>query len=72
VRAPSLYGNDIGAEGAQALKGLVNLTGLNLYGNRIGAEGAQALKGLTALTSQRVLDNRRNESWYGSKPRANP
>jgi Leucine-rich repeat (LRR) protein len=31
--------NEIGAEGAQALKGLVNLTNLNLYNNQIGAEG---------------------------------
>ena len=43
--------NRIGAEGAQALKGLVNLTSLDLYGNDIGAEGAQALKGLVNLTS---------------------
>src|SRR6516162_3927057 len=49
--------NRIGAEGAQALKGLVNLTSLNLYGNRIGDEGAQALEGLVNLTS---LDLRGN------------
>jgi internalin A len=46
-----LQGNGIGAEGAQALKGLVKLTSLDLRGNDIGAEGAQALKGLVNLTS---------------------
>ena len=52
-----LAGNGIGAEGAQALKGLVNLTSLDLNGNEIGAEGAQALKGLVNLTSLNLDDN---------------
>jgi Tetratricopeptide repeat/Leucine Rich repeat len=37
----TLCGNDIGAEGAQALKGLVNLISLDLRYNDIGAEGAR-------------------------------
>src|SRR5215467_100323 len=49
--------NGIGAEGVQALKGLVNLTSLDLRWNDIGDEGAQALKGLVNLTS---LDLTRN------------
>jgi hypothetical protein len=49
--------NYIGAEGAQALKGLVNLTSLDLSYNYIGAEGAQALKGLVNLTSLDLADN---------------
>ena len=52
-----LRGNEIGAEGAQALKGLVNLTSLNLGYNAIGAEGAQALKGLVNLTSLNLDGN---------------
>ena len=41
----------IGAEGARALSGLVNLTTLDLWGNGIGAEGARALSGLVNLTT---------------------
>jgi internalin A len=52
-----LSGNRIGAEGAQALKGLAALTSLDLSGNRIGDEGAQALKGLAALTSLDLSGN---------------
>jgi internalin A len=52
-----LAGNDIAAEGAQALRGLVNLTRLNLLDNRIGAKGAQALKGLVNLTSLNLANN---------------
>lgn len=42
--------NLIGAEGAQALRGLVNLTSLELGDNDIGDEGAQALRDLVNLT----------------------
>jgi internalin A len=49
--------NGIGAEGAQALKGLVNLTSLNLADNSIGDEGAQALKGLVNLISLSLAEN---------------
>jgi Leucine-rich repeat (LRR) protein len=49
--------NLIGAEGAQALRGLVNLTSLDLYGNDIEAEGAQALRGLVKLTSLNLQSN---------------
>ncbi|HXW21510.1 MAG TPA: hypothetical protein VEK14_01225, partial [Rhodomicrobium sp.] len=49
--------NGIGAEGARALSGLVNLTTLNLWANAIGAEGARALSGLVNLTT---LDLRNN------------
>jgi hypothetical protein len=46
-----LFDNGIGAEGAQALKDLVNLTSLDLSHNGIGDEGAQALKDLVNRTS---------------------
>jgi Ran GTPase-activating protein (RanGAP) involved in mRNA processing and transport len=49
----NLAANRIGAEGVQALEGLVNLTTLNLAGNGIGDEGAQAAKGLAKLA---ILD----------------
>src|SRR5262249_25668367 len=52
-----LSSNRIGDAGAQALKGLVNLTSLNLSGNDIGDAGAQALKGLVNLTSLTLSDN---------------
>jgi Leucine-rich repeat (LRR) protein len=45
-----LEDNEIGPDGAQALRGLTGLTSLILGINTIGAEGAQALKGLTRLT----------------------
>jgi hypothetical protein len=48
----------IGDEGAQALKGLVNLIRLNLSFTDIRDEGAQALKGLVKLTSLNLYDNR--------------
>ena len=51
------WGNRIGAEGARALSGLVNLVFLNLEVNPIGDEGAQALSNLFNLT---VLCLRRN------------
>ena len=54
---PQPDSNGIGADGAQALKDLVNLTSLNLYDNGIGAEGAQALKGLVNLTSLNLYNN---------------
>ena len=50
--------NGIGDGGAQALKGLVNLTSLYLSDNEIGDEGAQALKGLVNLTSLDLHGNR--------------
>ena len=53
-----LANNDIGADGAQALKGLINLTSLDLRSNGIGDEGAQALKGLVNLTSLDLTNNR--------------
>jgi Leucine-rich repeat (LRR) protein len=53
-----LWGNEIGNEGARALKGLVNLTSLDLGRNEIGDEGAQALKGLTKLTNLGLADNK--------------
>ena len=49
--------NHIGAEGARALAGLVNLTALNLESNRIGAEGARALSGLVNLTALNLANN---------------
>jgi internalin A len=49
--------NDLGAEGAQALKGHAALTSLNLSYNDLGDEGAQALNGLTALTSLNLENN---------------
>jgi internalin A len=58
LRELDLFDNWIGAEGARALSGLVNLTWLDLYGyNRIGAEGAQALSGLVNLTWLGLYDN---------------
>src|SRR5215470_17372110 len=57
LRRLFLRGNAIGDEGAQALKGLVHLTGLPLCNNNIGAEGAQALKGLVKLTSLNLYNN---------------
>jgi internalin A len=53
----NLAGNEIGAKGVQALKGLVNLTNLNLSDNKIGAEGARALTGLVNLTNLDLSDN---------------
>ena len=52
-----LTGNNIGAEGAQALASLTALTSLNLSFNHIGDAGAQALASLTALTSLELRDN---------------
>jgi Leucine-rich repeat (LRR) protein len=49
--------NRIGPVGAQALKGLFNLTSLNLGYNGIGSEGAQALKSLVNLTSLGLRKN---------------
>ncbi len=49
--------NGIGAEGARALSGLVNLTTLDLWDNEIGAEGARALSGLVNLTTLNLWDN---------------
>src|SRR5882724_1352177 len=47
----NLQSNRIGAEGAQALKGLVHLTSLDLFYNVIGTNGAQELSGFVNLTS---------------------
>lgn len=47
----------IGDEGARALSGLVNLTGLNIASNWIGAKGAKALSGLMNLTELDLRDN---------------
>jgi internalin A len=49
--------NGIGAEGARALSGLVNLTWLDLGSNHIGSEGARALSPLVNLTALNLNNN---------------
>jgi small GTP-binding protein len=46
----ALCGNEIRAEGARTLAGLINLLHLDLWDNRIGDEGARALADLTGLS----------------------
>jgi internalin A len=57
LREFDLSGNRIGAEGARALSGLVNLIRLDLLSNRIGDEGARALSGLVGLTQLDLESN---------------
>ena len=49
--------NQIGDEGAKALRCLANLTSLHLRSNGIGAEGAKALRPLVNLTSLDLAHN---------------
>ena len=53
----TLWGNDIGDQGAQALAALTNLASLDLWRNRIGDQGAQALATLTNLASLNLREN---------------